>query len=99
MALLRPALHTVMHVSLPSMNLHTTFLPSRRSQSSRLGSPSVRTARSAATSSASGVLWLTQVCLLLVAVNGMKVFGARMHAKMPDVLRLVSWQPAKSASQ
>ena len=67
-------------------------------QSVVAGNPHCRRAYVAATSSASGVLWLTQDCRLLIPERGKQVCGPIMDKKRPDVERWVAVHPAKSAS-
>ena len=62
------------------------------------GNPHCRRAYVAATSSASGVLWLTQDWRLLIPERGKQVCGPIMDRKRPDVERWVAVHPAKSAS-
>ena len=62
------------------------------------GNPHCRRAYVAATSSASGVLWLTQDCRLQIPERGKQVCGPIMDRKRPDVERWVAVHPAKSAS-
>ena len=62
------------------------------------GNPMVRMVQSAATSSASGVEWLTHDCLLLCPDIGKNEFDPRMAKNMPDVDRWDCVHPAKSAS-
>eukprot|EP00975_Prorocentrum_lima_P038370 8065378-Prorocentrum_lima.AAC.1 len=58
----------------------------------------MRTPSSAATYSALAVLWETQVCRRLEAEMAHRVLGPCMRTTTPEVLRLVRWHPAKSAS-
>ena len=75
-----------------------TVLPRMVSHRSKAGRPSVLTATSAATISASGVLWDTHDCFLLTPFSGKKVFGPVIAMNTPVVDLEVSWHPAKSAS-
>jgi hypothetical protein len=93
-----PVVNTEMAVMLSSIMTGVISLPANFSHSWSAGSASCRMAKSAATISASGVEWLTQVCLFEIPCRVTKVWAALTQRKTPDVLRLVSRSPAKSAS-
>ena len=65
---------------------------------STTGTPIVRSAKSAATISASGVEWLTHPCRLLAPATGNRVCLPWITMWAPEVERRESSQPAKSAS-
>ena len=90
---------TEIAVVLSSLNSTCSFRRNNTSQRKRAGRPSDRTAVSAATSSASGVLCETQVCLLLMPVSGKRLLGPTMQRKMPVVERYDPTSPARSASE
>ena len=98
MAALSPLRSILMHASLSSSTLTTMGRPSNTSHKVTPGIPSVRSAKSNATTSASGVLWETHVWRFEHEFKGKKVLGPWMHRNTPDVDLAVSTQPAKSAS-
>jgi hypothetical protein len=84
--------------SLSSRKRTVSFLPRSFSQRVMAGKASTLTPWSAATISASGVLWETQLWRLLTADSGTNVAGPLRHKNTPVVERFVSASPAKSAS-
>ena len=84
---------------LSSSNCKTISLFSNTDHKSKAGKPAHLTPASADTISASGVLWLTAVCLLDWAVKGARLLRPLTQRNIPDVDLLVLVSPAKSASQ
>eukprot|EP00971_Amphidinium_carterae_P264348 5243823-Amphidinium_carterae.1 len=87
-----PDLRTEMVASSSSSKTIRTFFPISSLRIVVAGRPTIRSAVSAATISASGVEWLTQDCRLEIAVIGRCVL-VPFEVDLPE-----KGQPAKSAS-